>query len=132
MLRDAVLDGLFDAGRHFVGLAVAPADLALAVADDDQGGEAEAAAALDHRGAALDLDDLVDQFASVRFAATSCSSTEIAVIVPAELPSTSCGMCRIGVAAMTLKIQAGLAGRVGQAPPRGRDTGTRRGRRPLA
>ena len=52
----AVLDGLFDGGRHFVGLAVAPADLALAVADDDQGGEAEPPAALDHRGAAADLD----------------------------------------------------------------------------
>ena len=58
----AVLDGLFHAGRHFVGLAVAPADAALAVADDDQRGEAEAPAALDHRGAAPDLDDLVDQF----------------------------------------------------------------------
>ena len=61
----AVLDGLFDAGRHFVGLAVAPADLALAVADDDHRGEAEAATALDHGGAALDLDDLVDQFAAI-------------------------------------------------------------------
>ena len=63
----AVLDGLFDAGGHFVGLAVAPADLALAVADHDHGGKAEAPAAFDHRGAALDLHDLVDQFASIRF-----------------------------------------------------------------
>ena len=30
----------------------------LAVADDDHGGEAEAATALDHRGAAADLDDV--------------------------------------------------------------------------
>ena len=37
MLRHAVLDGLFHGGRHFVGLAVAPADLAAAVADHDQG-----------------------------------------------------------------------------------------------
>ncbi len=62
----AFLDGLLDAGRNFVGLAVAPADLAAAVADDDHGREAEAAAAFDHGGAALDLHDLVDQFAAVR------------------------------------------------------------------
>ena len=60
----AFLDGLLDAGRHFVGLAVAPADLAVAVADDDHRGEAEPPAALDHRGAALDLDDVLVQLAA--------------------------------------------------------------------
>ena len=57
----AVLDGLFHRRRHFVGLAVAPADAALAVADDHQRREAEPPAAFDHRGATPDLDDLVDQ-----------------------------------------------------------------------
>ena len=57
----AVLDGLFHGRRHFVGLAVAPADAALAVADDHQGREAEPPAAFDHRGATPNLDDLVDQ-----------------------------------------------------------------------
>ena len=52
-----VLDGLFDGGRHFVGLAVAPGDPAALVADHDQGVEAEAPAALDHGGATANLDD---------------------------------------------------------------------------
>ena len=52
-----VLGGLLDGGRHFVGLAVAPGDPARAVADDDQGVEAEAPAALDDGGAAADLHD---------------------------------------------------------------------------
>ena len=57
----AVLDGLFHRGRDLVGLAVAPAHLALAVADDHQRREAETPAAFDHGGATPDLDDLVDQ-----------------------------------------------------------------------
>src|SRR4051812_19461345 len=55
-----LLLGLLDGGGHFVGLAIAPTDLAFAVADDDQGGEAESPAAFDDRGAALDLHRLVD------------------------------------------------------------------------
>jgi len=50
-----VLGGLVDGGRHLVGLAVTAGDAAAAVADDHQGIEAEAAAALDHGGAAADL-----------------------------------------------------------------------------
>src|SRR5205823_8552576 len=57
----AVLEGLLDGRRHLVGLAVAEGDPAVLVADDDQGVEAEAPAALDHRGAAADLDDVVLQ-----------------------------------------------------------------------
>ena len=57
-----ILDRFFDAGGDFVGLAVAPADLAFAVADDDESRKAEPATALDHRGAALDLNGLVDVF----------------------------------------------------------------------
>ena len=60
-----LLLGFFNGRGHLVSLAIAPADLALAVADDDQGREAEAASALHHRGAALDLDRLVDELATV-------------------------------------------------------------------
>ena len=59
----AFLARLFDAGRNFVGLAVAPADFAAAVADDDHRREAEATTTLDDRGAALDLDDVFAQLA---------------------------------------------------------------------
>ena len=55
----AFLAGLLDAGRHFVGLAVAPADFALAVADDDHRGKAEAATALDDRRTTADGDDVL-------------------------------------------------------------------------
>src|SRR5207248_10927158 len=51
-----VLGGLFYSGRHFVRLAVAVGHPAILVADDDQGVEAETPAALDHGGAAADLD----------------------------------------------------------------------------
>src|SRR5439155_26999707 len=52
-----VLGRLLDGGRHLVGLAVAVRDPAPAVADDDEGVEAEATAALDDGGAAADLED---------------------------------------------------------------------------
>src|SRR5262245_59621330 len=51
-----VLGGLLDRRRHLVGLAVAVRHPALAVADDDQGVEAEAASALHDGGTAADLD----------------------------------------------------------------------------
>src|SRR6185503_6869855 len=59
----ALLDGV----RHFVGLAVADADLALAVADDGERGEGEAAAALHDLGATVDEDDLLDHRRAVAF-----------------------------------------------------------------
>jgi hypothetical protein len=55
-----VLGALLDGVGHLVGLAVADPDVALAVADDDERGEAEAAATLDHLGAAVDEDHLFD------------------------------------------------------------------------
>ena len=42
---------------------MAEADAALLVADDDQRGEAEPPAALDHLGHAIDVHELVDEFA---------------------------------------------------------------------
>ena len=51
------LDTLLDRERDLVGLAVADADDIAFVADDDQGREREAPAALDDLGDAVDLDD---------------------------------------------------------------------------
>ena len=51
------LDALLDGDGDLVGLAVADADHAVLVADDDERGEGEPAAALDDLGDAVDLDD---------------------------------------------------------------------------
>ena len=59
---------LADRLRHFARLAVAEADAALLVADDDERGEAEATAALHHLGDAIDVDETVDEFAVALFA----------------------------------------------------------------
>src|SRR5438045_282338 len=64
--HDARLGGvrrLADRFRHLTRLAVAEADPALLVADDDQRGETEAAAALHHFRHAVDVDEAVDEFA---------------------------------------------------------------------
>ena len=57
------LGRLADGFRHFARLAVTEADAALLVADDHEGGEAEATAALDDLGDAVDVDELVDELA---------------------------------------------------------------------
>ena len=54
---------LADRLRHLARLAVAEADPALLVADDDERGKAEAPAALHHLGHAIDVDELVGEFA---------------------------------------------------------------------
>ena len=55
------LDALLDRQRDLVGLAVAVADDAVLVTHDDERGEREAPAALDHLGDAVDLDDALLQ-----------------------------------------------------------------------
>src|SRR3954468_18640276 len=55
------LGGLLDGVGDLIGLAVADADVALAVADDRESGEAEATSALHDLGATVDEDDLLDQ-----------------------------------------------------------------------
>ncbi len=66
-----VLDAFFDCGGNLVGLAVAPADVAPAVADDHQGVKAEPPAPLDHRGTAANGHDAFVPLASVSVAFTS-------------------------------------------------------------
>ena len=53
------LDALLDRRRHFLRLADAEADHAVAVADDDQRAEAQVLAALDDLGDAVDRHDRV-------------------------------------------------------------------------
>src|SRR6187431_1961733 len=55
------LDALLDRRGHFLRLADAEADHAVAVADDDQRAEAQVLAALDDLGDAADVDDRVLQ-----------------------------------------------------------------------
>ena len=57
---------LADRFRHFARLAVAEADAALLVADDDERGEAETTAALHHFGDAIDVDQTIHKFAVAR------------------------------------------------------------------
>ena len=59
---------LADRLGHLARLAVAEADAALLVADDDQRRETEAPAALDDLGDAVDVDELVDELAVALFA----------------------------------------------------------------
>ena len=59
-----LLGGLADRLGHFARLARAVAGPALAVADDDDRGEAEPPAALHHLGDAVDADELLDQLDS--------------------------------------------------------------------
>ena len=69
--REIALGGigcLADRFRHFARLAMAKADPALLVADDDKRGEAEAPAALHYLGDAIDMHELVDKLAVALFA----------------------------------------------------------------
>jgi len=62
---------LADRFGYFARLAVAEADPALLIADDDQSGKAEAPAALHHLGDAVDVNELVDEFAVALFVPVS-------------------------------------------------------------
>src|SRR5262249_27397166 len=57
------LGGLADRLWHLARLAVAEADAALLVADDDKRSKAETPSALHHLGHAIDVHELVDEFA---------------------------------------------------------------------
>ena len=71
------LSGLLDRIGHFVGFAKSPADLALGIARDDEGTEAEAATAFDDLGATIDMNDF---FNAIHFAwSTVITTTEAAI-----------------------------------------------------
>ena len=57
-----IFDGFFDRSGNFVGLSEPDPYLSLPIAHHNQCVEAEAPAALDDLGHAVDVDDLVDEF----------------------------------------------------------------------
>jgi len=52
---------LLNTWRNFIGFAIAPADLAFAIADDNHGGKTEAPTAFDNSRTSLDLDNPIKQ-----------------------------------------------------------------------
>ena len=76
--RFAAFGRLADGLGNLAGLAVAKADPALLVADDDERGEAESAAALHHLGDAIDMDQTIHEFAVAI----------LAIAAPAAFPVT--------------------------------------------
>ena len=100
------LDTLTDCLGDLSGLAQAVADLALTVANDDEGGEFHHAAALDGLGNTVQGNDLLDILALLSFKSRHC--------------------CR----SSSLRNSGRLRGRPRPEPSRGRDTGNRRGRTP--
>src|SRR5918993_1661897 len=81
-----LLDTLGDRRGHLLGLAVAHADLAVAVAHDHQGGEAEAPTTLDDLGHAVDGDDALDVVALLGGSATGAPTAVTAVSAIATPP----------------------------------------------
>ena len=80
---------------------MAEADPALLIADDHQRGEAEAPAALDHLGHAVDVHELVDKLAVALFAVSVLAG----LVPPFAIRDLD-----------ALEVQARLAGRIGRAP----------------
>ena len=78
------------------------ADAALLVADDDEGGEAEAPAALHHLGDTVDADQLLDQLAFLAVAAAVAT----AAVAPSPLS--------LRAIQALLEGQTALAGGIGQ------------------
>ncbi len=97
------------AGRHFVGFAVADADIAFAIAGDNQGAKAEGSTALDDLGATIDSDDggfdAAFVIASLVVAVTAWSA------LPAALAATSAAA--LAPAAAALAPAADLGRRAG-------------------
>ncbi len=77
-----LLDALADRQRHLAGLAVADAHQAVAVADDHEGGEAEATTALDDLRDAVDGDDALQELALVGVARLSAVTVGVALARP--------------------------------------------------
>ena len=71
-----VLDALLDGRGYLIGLAVTPGHLSPAVADDDQGIEAESPAALHHGRAAADRDHTFGPFTTVAISFSSVVDTD--------------------------------------------------------
>src|SRR5262249_53730482 len=75
-----LLDTLGDRRRNFLGLAVADADGAVTVADDDEGGEAEPASTLHDLGDPVDRDDALQVRALLRSLATGAALAAVTAL----------------------------------------------------
>src|SRR5690606_25407074 len=89
-----VVGRLADRLRHLAGLAVAEADTAALVADDDEGSKAEATTALDHLGHAVDADQLVDELAVLAIAIPTAAIFSLASSHNSYLPIRTTGRLR--------------------------------------
>ena len=109
-----VLGGLFDGGRNFVGLAVTDADVAAAIAGDDERAEAEGSAALDDLGAAIDADDGGFDAGFVAFAIATPPRPprrhRTAAALSAAAAATTTTAATTAAAATAPLLRAGLAG----------------------
>src|SRR5690606_15622555 len=108
---------------NFLGLAVADTDLAVAVTDDHQSGEAKPAAALDDLGHTIDRDDLLDVVGLVGVAVAAASATlaTLSARAHAALPL---------LLVMIIRTPVRSRGHHRPGPRRDRRTCCRRGRRP--
>src|SRR6476660_2470294 len=97
------LGRLADRLRHLARLAVAEADAALLVADDDERGEAETPSALHHLGHAIDVHELVDELA-----------VALAIIAVSSFRASAAFAIRHTVG--PLEVQSCLAGSIGECP----------------
>ena len=97
-LAPRLLHRLLHGDRHFLRLALAHADAAVAVADDGERREAEDPAALHHLGDAVDRDHLLAQAVA-------------AVILLLRLARIGTLLCHV---IESSELEAALAGRVGQ------------------
>jgi len=84
-----LLDALGDRRGHLLGLAVADADGAVAVAHHDQRGEAEPAAALDDLGHPVDRDDPLDVRGLLRRSAPAAAVPTVPTVSAAGAPASA-------------------------------------------
>ncbi len=84
---------LADRFGHLARLAVAIADAAFLVADDDERGEAEPAAAFHHFGDAIDMDQAIHEFAVALLAVAAAPAftftRHLSVPFPIPIPVSS-------------------------------------------
>ena len=101
--------------RHFARLAVTEADAALLVANDDERRKAETLTALHNLRNAIDVNELVDEFAALAIA------TAVAIAVPAAITAAAAAAAwlfllllhRTSVKILS-KLQAAFAGRIAE------------------
>src|SRR3954463_2219138 len=132
-----LLDTLGDRRGHLLGLAVADADLAVAVTHDHQSGEAEAPTTLDDLGHAVDGHHALDVVALLGGRAPGpppAVTTVTAVVAAAGAAAASLWSWHqtslsISITVLLIRSPAHPRGRRRPAPRCGRRTGCHRGRR---